>query len=133
MTKELEELKAMITAQAAHILAQEERLKALEEMKGPPPDLRKQNSTDIRALLVIDKLKDTPPRNGGLIYLNSAEILHFLQYEIKEEFRIISKVNPWKAVSDVMKKAEEKRGPSVYIHESRIGRKRKSLIFDPAK
>lgn len=126
MTKTPEELEAMITAL-------QDELKALRDKKDPPPDLVKRNLTDIRALLVINKLKDTPPRNGGLIYLNSAEILHFLQYEIKEEYRIISKVNPWKAVSDVMQKAEEKRGPSVYIHESIIGRKRKSLIFDPAK
>lgn len=80
------------------------RIEILEKAAQEKPEVYK-NVTEGRILELRKKILGMPRRNG-IVYLDSLETRHFLEFEIREDLRLIGVKNPSDRTTKTMKELQ---------------------------
>lgn len=89
------------------------------------------SKTEVRAIELIEHLKETPERNHE-IFMTSQEIMSFLKHDLPEEYRINDNVkNPRQVKKDVLEKAREMYPDIIILSKKRSGNKEVRLVYKP--
>lgn len=89
------------------------------------------SKTEIRAVALVEHLKDMPKRNNQ-VSLTSREIMDFLKYKIPDEYRVNSKVkNPRQIKKDVIEKVVELYPDIVFTDKKKTGNKEVRILYNP--
>jgi hypothetical protein len=86
--------------------------------------------TEIRAHLLVEHLKHNGQKRSGGKFLSSEEIVHFLKYEIDENYRVKSK-SIRQTKKEILAKAVKLFHNNVFLSQKSHGRKNVRIIYRP--
>src|SRR5665647_2053708 len=84
-----------------------------------------------KAMGLVEHLKDNVAPRNGEIFLNSREIIHFLKYEITEEYRMKDIQNPCQVKKDVIEKAAKLFPNCISLNKKKQGNRGVRIIYRP--
>jgi hypothetical protein len=102
--------------------------KAIESIKIELPVIPK-TSLEHKASELVEHLKtNVKPRNGE-VFLNTREIIHFLKYEISEEYRIKDIQNPRQVKKAVIERARKLFPDTITLSQKKHGTKDVRIVY----
>lgn len=105
-----------------------------------PMDIQAHNLTPVKACAVkttlehkaaelVEHLKNNVTPRNGEIFLNSKEIIHFLKYEISDEYKMKDIQNPRQVKKDVIEKAAKLFPHCIFINKKKQGNKDIRIVY----